>query len=210
MRDYYEVLELPRSASDADIRKAYRRLALRWHPDRNPGDASAEERFKELAEAYSVLIDTNRRRMYDRDGFVRFGQGGGGGGGGGGAGAGDEPTINPYELFRAVFGRESILRDLGPLAAVFNWQFITGYGTEFGGIEISRSAVGSAAPLSSFAAVPSSNTSPSYSSSVSYNHGVRTVERHINGVLIERTSAGRVVFRAPEATVAAATARSSA
>jgi DnaJ-class molecular chaperone len=65
-RDYYGLLELPPTASEEDIRKAYRRLALRWHPDRNPGNPEAEERFKAISEAYAVLIDPGKRRDYDR------------------------------------------------------------------------------------------------------------------------------------------------
>ncbi len=67
-RDYYDVLEIDRSAGEAEIKRAYRRLALRWHPDRNPSDAGAEARFKELAEAYQVLSDPGRRAEYDRFG----------------------------------------------------------------------------------------------------------------------------------------------
>ena len=63
-RDYYEVLGVGRSATDTEIKSAYRRLAVRFHPDKNPGDASAEEKFKEAAEAYSVLADTDQRQRY--------------------------------------------------------------------------------------------------------------------------------------------------
>lgn len=66
MKDYYKILELPADASEEQVRKAYRRLALRYHPDRNPGDLSAEERFKEIAEAYGVLIDPTKRAQYDQ------------------------------------------------------------------------------------------------------------------------------------------------
>src|SRR4030067_2712026 len=64
-RDYYEVLGLGRNASEEEIKKAYRRMALNYHPDRNPGDKEAEEKFKEAAEAYDVLRDPNRRGIYD-------------------------------------------------------------------------------------------------------------------------------------------------
>jgi len=83
--DYYKVLEVARNATEADIKKAYRRLAMKYHPDRNPGDAAAEERFKEAKEAYEVLSDAQKRAIYDQhghDGIDAVRQGGGGGGGG--------------------------------------------------------------------------------------------------------------------------------
>ena len=67
-RDYYEILNIPRNASSEEIKKAYRRVALQYHPDRNPGNKNAEEQFKEAAEAYSVLIDPEKRSVYDRFG----------------------------------------------------------------------------------------------------------------------------------------------
>ncbi|PWT96216.1 MAG: molecular chaperone DnaJ, partial [Blastocatellia bacterium] len=67
-RDYYEVLGISRTATDQEIKSAYRRLAVRYHPDKNPNDASAEEKFKEAAEAYGVLCDAEQRRRYDRFG----------------------------------------------------------------------------------------------------------------------------------------------
>ncbi|MFZ0061987.1 MAG: molecular chaperone DnaJ [Pyrinomonadaceae bacterium] len=69
-RDYYEVLEVARAASDQELKSAYRKLAMRYHPDKNPGDASAEEKFKEAAEAYAVLSDGEQRRRYDRFGHA--------------------------------------------------------------------------------------------------------------------------------------------
>ena len=81
--DYYETLGVARDADDAEIKKAYRKLAMRYHPDRNPGDAEAEQRFKEAAEAYEVLKDRQKRATYDRFGHAAFdgssGQRGGGG-----------------------------------------------------------------------------------------------------------------------------------
>ena len=78
-RDYYEVLGVSRSASDEELKKAYRKLALRYHPDKNPGDREAEERFKEIGEAYAILCDVGRRAQYDRFGHAAFEQGGLGG-----------------------------------------------------------------------------------------------------------------------------------
>src|SRR3977135_150908 len=65
-QDYYEVLGLPRTASEEEIRKAFRKLARKYHPDVNPGDKSAEEKFKEINEAYEVLSDTDKRKRYDQ------------------------------------------------------------------------------------------------------------------------------------------------
>ncbi len=81
-RDYYEVLGVSKDASAEDIKKAYRKLALQYHPDRNPGDKVAEEKFKEAAEAYDVLSDANKRKRYDQFGFAAEGAGGFGGGAG--------------------------------------------------------------------------------------------------------------------------------
>src|SRR5690606_17480896 len=81
-RDYYEVLGVSRTASDEELKKSYRRCAMKYHPDRNPDDASAEASFKECKEAYEVLSDASRRRMYDQHGHAAFEHGMGGGGGG--------------------------------------------------------------------------------------------------------------------------------
>ena len=81
-RDYYEVLEVEKSASEDEIKKAYRRQAIKFHPDKNPGDHTAEDKFKEAAEAYEVLSDADKRAKYDR--FGHQGMGGNGGFGGGG------------------------------------------------------------------------------------------------------------------------------
>jgi molecular chaperone DnaJ len=69
-RDYYEILVVEKTATDAEIKSAYRKLALKYHPDRNPGDAEAEERFKEAAEAYAILADREKRELYDRYGHA--------------------------------------------------------------------------------------------------------------------------------------------
>ena len=69
-RDYYEVLGVEKNASDAEIKKAYRKLAMKYHPDQNPGDKSAEEKFKEVNEAYEVLSDADKKARYDQYGFA--------------------------------------------------------------------------------------------------------------------------------------------
>ena len=78
-RDYYEVLGVDKSADDATLKKAYRQLAKKYHPDVNPGDKEAEAKFKEATEAYSVLSDPDKRRQYDQFGHAAFENGGGGG-----------------------------------------------------------------------------------------------------------------------------------
>ncbi len=80
-KDYYEVLGVSKTATDEELKKAYRKLAKKYHPDTNPGDKNAEMKFKEASEAYSVLSDANKRAQYDRYGHAAFEQGGGGAGG---------------------------------------------------------------------------------------------------------------------------------
>src|SRR6202041_65957 len=85
--DYYDTLSVPRTASEDDIRKAYRKLARKYHPDLNPGDKSAEDRFKNVQEAYDILSEPKKRQMYDQVGFYSdsgFAAGGGGSPGGSG------------------------------------------------------------------------------------------------------------------------------
>src|SRR5205809_2260001 len=94
-RDYYEVLGVARGAPQDEIKRAYRKLAVKFHPDKNPDDPHAEEKFKELGEAYDVLIDVDKRAAYDRFGHAAFSQGAAGFGGG---------FHDPFDIFREVFG----------------------------------------------------------------------------------------------------------
>ncbi|HSW14604.1 MAG TPA: molecular chaperone DnaJ [Solimonas sp.] len=132
-RDYYEVLGVERTAGDEDLKKAYRKLAMKHHPDRNPGDKAAEDKFKEANEAYEVLTDAQKRAVYDKhghDGLQRGGPGGGGAGGfsdifgdvfadifgGGGGGRGgprrgaDLRYMMELTLEQAVFGTTESIR----------------------------------------------------------------------------------------------------
>ncbi|HRD69979.1 MAG TPA: DnaJ domain-containing protein, partial [Legionella sp.] len=88
-RDYYELLEVSRNADDTEIKKAYRKLAMKYHPDRNPDNASAEEKFKEIQKAYAILSDKQKRAAYDQFGHAGVDSSMGGGFGGGFGGFGD-------------------------------------------------------------------------------------------------------------------------
>ncbi|MFP4556123.1 MAG: molecular chaperone DnaJ [Bacteroidales bacterium] len=98
-RDYYEVLGVSKSASKEEIKKAYRKMAIKYHPDKNPGDAKAEDNFKEAAEAYEVLRDDNKRARYDQ-----FGHAGMNGGGAGGFGGGGMTMEDIFSQFGDIFG----------------------------------------------------------------------------------------------------------
>lgn len=96
-RDYYEILGVSKNADAAEIKKAYRKLAVKFHPDKNPGDPTAEDKFKELGQAYEALSDPDKRAAYDRYGHDAFSGGMGGGGGRGG-------FHDPADIFSQVFG----------------------------------------------------------------------------------------------------------
>ncbi len=95
--DYYELLECERTADDGTLKSSYRRLAVRWHPDKNPGDHAAEQRFKAISEAYDVLKDPQKRAAYDRFGKAGLGQGGGG--------AGPQGFGGFSDIFEDIFGQ---------------------------------------------------------------------------------------------------------
>ncbi len=109
-RDFYEVLGVSKSASADEIKKAYRKTAMQFHPDRNPGDKAAEEKFKEAAEAYEILSDADKKAKYDRYGHAAFGPGTGGGNYGGGAGMNMDDIFSQFgdifgdDMFGSFFG----------------------------------------------------------------------------------------------------------
>jgi molecular chaperone DnaJ len=105
-RDYYEVLGVERGAGPEVIKKAYRKLAVQFHPDKNPGEKVAEEKFKEIGEAYDILNDPQKRAAYDQYGHAAFDRRTGGFGRGGGG------FHDPFEIFREVFGAADIFDDL--------------------------------------------------------------------------------------------------
>ena len=97
-RDYYEVLGVSKTATDAEIKKAFRVLAKKYHPDMNPGDKEAEAKFKEAQEAYAVLSDAEKRKQYDQFGHAAFD------GGAGGAGGFDFSGMDMGDIFGDIFG----------------------------------------------------------------------------------------------------------
>ncbi|MGH9569386.1 MAG: DnaJ domain-containing protein, partial [Candidatus Angelobacter sp.] len=101
-RDYYEILGVTRTASEQEIKSAYRKLAMQHHPDRNPGDAQAEEKFKECTEAYGVLIDAEKRQRYDQFGHA-------------GVGSSAASDGNPFAGFGGFGGGENVNFDFGDL-----------------------------------------------------------------------------------------------
>src|SRR4051812_34891205 len=105
--DYYEVLVVEKSTTPEEIKKAYRKLAVKYRPDKNPGDKAAEEKFKELSEAYEVLNDAQKRGAYDQYGHAAFDRRSGGGFARGAGGFHD-----PFEIFREVFGGGNMFDDL--------------------------------------------------------------------------------------------------
>jgi molecular chaperone DnaJ len=109
--DYYALLGIEKNASDEDIKKAYRKLAIKYHPDKNPGDKSAEEKFREATEAYEILKDPKKRQQYDQFGHAAFEQGGGFGGGGY-SGFGGFDISDALRAFMSDFGGDSVFSDL--------------------------------------------------------------------------------------------------
>lgn len=114
-RDYYEVLGVERGADEGTIKSAYRKMALKFHPDKNPGDSSAEDKFKEATEAYEVLKDPQKRQMYDQYGHAGLGQGGGFGSGG-------------FEGFDIGDALRAFMRDFGGGGSIFDDLFGGGFG----------------------------------------------------------------------------------
>ena len=97
-RDYYEVLGIPKTATEAEIKKAFRTTAKKYHPDMHPGDKECEEKFKEAQEAYAILSDPEKRRQYDQFGHAAFD------GGAGGAGGFDFSGMDMGDIFGDIFG----------------------------------------------------------------------------------------------------------
>ena len=103
-RDLYEVLGVDRNADETTLKKAYRKLAKKYHPDVNPGDKDAEQKFKEATNAYAILSDPEKRRQYDQFGHAAFENGGAGAGGFGGFGGFDFNGADMGDIFGDIFG----------------------------------------------------------------------------------------------------------
>ena len=116
-RDFYEILGVAKDANEAAIKKAYRKTAMKFHPDRNPGDSTAEEKFKEAAEAYEMLSDPQKRARYDRFGHAGVSNGGGGGGGGFRGGQGGMTMDDIFSQFGDIFGGQE-----SPFGSFFGGQ----------------------------------------------------------------------------------------
>jgi len=135
-KDYYKILEVSRDASEEEVKKAYRRLALRYHPDRNPNDSHAEEKFKEISEAYGVLIDREKRKKYDQLRDPSFNR----------EYAGRDFEYTQEDIFRDVFAdpfASEVFRDLGKEFGRYGFRFdnrffdqvfFGGRGVVFGGV----------------------------------------------------------------------------
>src|SRR5262245_45091861 len=109
-RCYYDVLEVERAANDGELKAAFRKLAMKWHPDRNPNDSNSENRFKEINEAYEVLKDPEKRAAYDRFGHAAFEQGMGGGAA---HGFGNDFGSAFSDIFEGIFGMDGGRRSGG-------------------------------------------------------------------------------------------------
>ena len=115
--DYYDLLGVARDADEAVLKSAYRKKAMQWHPDKNPGNAEAEAKFKDINEAYAALSDPQKRAVYDRYGKAGLNGGMGGGGGGGGGFQGDAGDIFESvfgDIFGEVFGGRRTQQRAGP------------------------------------------------------------------------------------------------
>ena len=130
MRDLYDIVGVDKNASDTEIKKSYRKIAMKYHPDKNPGDTEAEQNFKEAAEAYSILSDTQKRSQYDQFRHAGVGMGDAPGSGGNGF-HGNMSMEDIFSSFGDIFGGGSS-GGFDPFGGAFGGEKETGGGRESG------------------------------------------------------------------------------
>ena len=126
-RDYYDVLGVGRNADAKEIKRAYRKLAKKYHPDMNPGDKNAEQKFKEITEAYNILSDDEKKKLYDQYGFAAFEEGAGAGGAYGGGRDSMVRVVLAVDLAASARAAAATMNTISKTATWAIWRYFWGY-----------------------------------------------------------------------------------